>query len=62
MLTYSISIHGNSNGEIEYSINLSNPFLSNEQDEQTVNKAARFTRTLVQQLALENPTSAQKSA
>lgn len=53
MLAYSISIHGNSNGDIEYSVDLQHPYYNSEDTrEQVINEVIEVTRALVDNLHL----------
>ena len=52
MLTYSISIHGNSNGEIMYDIDVKGPSDTEKEKMQVINEVISCTHTLVDNLQL----------
>lgn len=55
MPVYSISVHGNSSGDIEYTVNWQSPE-SEDEKEGAIQEAICFTRMLVEQLTLKKVT------
>ncbi len=53
MINFSVAIHGNSEGNFDYSLTFNSPFFADDQKDLAVQEAISLTRLLSEQLRLK---------